>query len=608
MALQPYPCICDLLINGPQHNDNIAILAPEAVPLTYGRLRAQVSDTVRVLNEMGYGRNDRIAMVLPNGPEMAVAFLSVAAGFTCAPLNPLYSQPEFEFYLSDLKAKALIVLSGAPSSAIDAARTLNIPIIELKPSGKEAGLFKLAGETVTRHEDTGFARAGDIALVLHTSGTTSRPKRVPLTQANICASAFNILVSLSLDRNDRCINVMPLFHIHGLIGALLSSMAAGASIVCTPGFMAPEFMGWLREFRPTWYTAVPTIHQKVLELAGNSPVERTSLRFIRSSSSAMPISMMRNLEERFGVPVIEAYGMTEASHQIAANPLPPRSRVPGSVGIARATEVGILGLNGELLSVNESGEVAIRGPNVTSGYENAPEANAAAFINGWLRTGDSGYIDPDGYLHLLGRIKEIINRGGEKVSPFEVEEALLAHPAVKEAAVFPVRDATLGEEVGAAVVLRQSVAVGELKEFLAARLAYFNVPTRLLIVDAIPKGPTGKVSRVNMAEKLGLIDQKKEKAPGRRAPAPGTEIELAKIWSEVLKCTSINANDNFLDLGGDSLMATRVISRVREALGVEVPIISLLDSDDLSAFARVVERRLTSRVDDIKGEKARETV
>jgi acyl-CoA synthetase (AMP-forming)/AMP-acid ligase II/acyl carrier protein len=603
-----HQCIYDLLFNGPQHSDDIAILAPGTVPLTYGGLRAQVSGIVKALNGMGYGRNDRIAIVLPNGPEMAIAFLSVASGFTCAPLNPLYGQPEFEFYLSDLKARALIVLSGVPSPSIDAARALNIPVIELKPSGKEAGLFELAGESVAKHEDTGFASAGDIALVLHTSGTTSRPKRVPLTQANICASASNILESLSLDRDDRCVNVMPLFHIHGLIGALLSSMAAGASIVCTPGFVAAEFIGWMREFRPTWYTAVPTIHQKVLELARDGSMEQISLRFIRSSSSAMPVSVMRGLEERFGVPVIEAYGMTEASHQIASNPLPPGTRLPGSVGIPRGTRVAILGSNGSVLPADDSGEVAVRGPNVTSGYENAPEANAAAFFNGWLRTGDTGYLDASGYLHLLGRLKEIINRGGEKVSPFEVEEALLAHPAVKEAAAFPVRDTTLGEEVGAAVVLRQNATVSELKEFLAARLAYFKVPTRLLIIDIIPKGPTGKVSRVNMAEMLGITGSKRDKSLEKAAPAPGIEAELAKIWAEVLKHSDIQASDNFLELGGDSLMATRVISRIRAVLGVEVPIISLLDADDLSSFARVMERRLNGHAADTKGEKAREKV
>ncbi|HEY3422459.1 MAG TPA: acyl--CoA ligase, partial [Methanocellaceae archaeon] len=535
MVSKTYPCVRDLLFEGAQRNEDVAIEAPGAPPLTYLRLRMQVRDTVTVMCGLGYGRNDRIAMVLPNGPEMAVAFLSIAAGFTCAPLNPFYSQPEFEFYLSDLKAKALIVLSGAPSPSIEAARTLNIPIIELKPLSKEAGRFELSGDKIGGHEDTGVTGPDDIAVILHTSGTTSRPKRVPLTQANICASASNIRESLGLDRNDRCINVMPLFHIHGLIGALLSSIAAGASVVCTPGFMASEFMTWIREFHPTWYTAVPTIHQKVLELAKDNSIAPTDLRLIRSSSSALPISLMRGLEERFGVPVIEAYGMTEASHQITANPLPPRSRIPGSVGIARGTEVAILGVTGEILPEGVAGEVAIRGPNVTSGYEDAPEANASAFFNGWLRTGDSGSLDKDGCLHLLGRIKEIINRGGEKVSPFEVEEALLSHRAVKEAVVFPVRDPALGEEVGAAVVLRQNATVSELKEFLAAHLAYFKVPTRLLIVEAIPKGPTGKVSRINMAEWLVISPRPTlVKTSAKTALSTHTETELAQIWSDVL--------------------------------------------------------------------------
>ena len=589
MAVQ-YTRVCDILFKGPQHNDDIAILAPGELPLDYGMLRKQVSDIIKVLNEMGYGRNDRIAMVLPNGPEMAVAFLSVTAGFTCAPLNPLYSQPEFEFYLSDLKATALIVLSGSPSPSIDAARTLGIPVIELKRSGKKAGLFELSGEKVARHEDTGFAGTDDIALVLHTSGTTSRPKRVPLTQANICASASNILESLRLDRNDRCINVMPLFHIHGLIGALLSSIAAGASVVCTPGFMAPEFMGLMREFRPTWYTAVPTIHQKVLELASISPIKHTGLRFIRSSSSAMPVSIMRGLEERFEVPVIEAYGMTEASHQITANPLPLHSRLPGSVGIARGTEVAILDLSGEILPGGEAGEVSIRGPNVTSGYENAPEANASAFSGGWLRTGDTGYLDEDGYLHLLGRIKEIINRGGEKISPFQVEEALLSHSAVREAVVFPITGGTMGEEVGAAVVLNVSATEGDLKEFLASRLAYFKIPARIVVLESIPKGPTGKVSRIGMAERLGIsLRPTVAKAPVKITPVTHTEAELARIWSDVLHRSDISTLDNFLELGGDSLLATQIMSRIRQTYQVNIPISSVIESESLATLSQAID-------------------
>jgi acyl-CoA synthetase (AMP-forming)/AMP-acid ligase II/acyl carrier protein len=566
-------------------------MAPGRAPLTYGRLREHVTHTVGVLNHMGYGRNDRIAIVLPNGPDMASAFLSVASGATCAPLNPLYSPDEFEFYLSDLQSSALIVQSGEPSHAITAARKLNVPVIELKPL-REAGLFELSGER-GMPAGTNFSGPGDTAIILHTSGTTSRPKRVPLTHANLCASAYNITGSLRLDKNDRCLNVMPLFHIHGLVGALLSSVLAGGSTVCTPGFIAPEFSGWLREFRPTWYTAVPTIHQKILELARNDPALPDSLRFIRSASSALPVSLMRGLEERFGVPVIEAYGMTEASHQIAANPLPPLARKPGSVGLPwGSTDVAILDEAGNMLQRDQAGEVAIRGPGVTAGYENAPEANASAFHAGWLRTGDTGYVDATGYVHLLGRLKEIINRGGEKVSPFEVEEALLAYPRIKEAIVFPVKSVEFGEEVGAAVVAGDGLNISDLKDFLSACLAYFKIPSFITTVESIPKGPTGKVQRIGMAERLGLPERNEKKAlPVRVAPLSGTETEIARIWSEVLHRADIGMLDNFLELGGDSLLATQVMSRIRQVYQIEIPIVSVIDAENLSSLAAEVERR-----------------
>ncbi len=573
-------CIHELL-HGGQDGKSIAVEAPGRAPLSYELLREQVSGVVGTLNGKGYSRNDRIAMVLPNGPEMATAFLSVAAGFTCAPLNPLYSQPEFEFYLTDLRVKALLTAAGEPSPAVDAAKALGIPIIELRPLHGEAGLFQLSGERC----EASFAGPRDTALVLHTSGTTSRPKRVPLTQANICVSADNIAGSLRLRTDDRCLNVMPLFHIHGLIGALLSSIAAGATTVCTPGFISTEFPGWMRDLKPTWYTAVPTIHQKVLQMARGDKAPG-SLRFIRSASSALPVPVMRGLEEAFGVPVIEAYGMTEASHQIAANPLPPFARKPGSVGLPRGTDVAILDAEGNI--VPGTGEVAIRGPVVTAGYENSPEANASAYHAGWLRTGDTGYIDPDGYLHLLGRLKEIINRGGEKISPFEVEEALLAHSAVKEAAAFPIIGGPLGEEVGVAVVTDGSVAVDALKEFLTPRLAYFKVPARIVIVESLPKGATGKVQRIGMAARLGITLEKRE-APPKAAPLTLTESSIAGVWSEVLG-KDVGRLDNFLELGGDSLLATRVASRIRNSLNVEVPIVRIIDSESLAVLAGYVDK------------------
>jgi acyl-CoA synthetase (AMP-forming)/AMP-acid ligase II/acyl carrier protein len=384
---------------------------------------------------------------------------------------------------------------------------------------------------------------------------------------------------------------MPLFHIHGLIGALLSSVAAGATTVCAQGFVAPEFMGWLRDLKPTWYTAVPTIHQKVLEMAKSDPGKYDSLRFIRSASSALPVPVMRSLEERFGVPVIEAYGMTEASHQISVNPLPPLSRKPGSVGLPWGTKVAILDGAGNMLTAGEAGEVAIRGPGVTAGYENNPDANAAAFHDGWLRTGDTGYIDMNGYLHLLGRLKEIINRGGEKVSPFEVEEALLAYPGVKEAAVFPVPGGPMGEEVGAAVVAGDSITVEAIKDFLIPRLAYFKVPSRIVIVESLPKGPTGKVQRIGMDGLLGVpAERVAHQASVKAAPMTRTEVELARIWSEVLRRGDVRALDNFLELGGDSLLATQVMSRIRKSFDVEIPIVSIIESGSLSELGRAIDR------------------
>jgi acyl-CoA synthetase (AMP-forming)/AMP-acid ligase II len=490
----------------------IAIQSPDCPGLSYGALHKQVQEVGTTLRSMGLQRNDRVAIVLPNGPEMAVAFLSVSAWATSAPLNPSYRAREFGFYLSDLDAKALILPQGSESPALSVARTKRIPIIELSVlPGSSAGVFSLLGEGPSKGSAAGspleHAQAADIALVLHTSGTTSRPKIVPLTHLNICTSAGNISVSLALSEVDRCLNVMPLFHIHGLIGALLSSIDAGASVICTLGFDALKFFGWVEASYPTWYTAVPTMHQLILSRAANNMdiVKQHPLRFIRSCSASLPPSVMADLEAVFHAPVLEAYGMTEASHQMACNPLPPRDQKPGSVGVSTGTEIATMDEVG-LLPRGEIGEIVIRGENVFQGYENNPIANREAFTDGWFRTGDEGYIDRDDYLFLTGRIKEIINRGGEKISPREVDEVLLGHAGIAQAVTFSIKHSTLGEDVAAAVVLREGneVTETELREFIAGRLAPYKVPRKIEFLDEIPKGPTGKVQRIGLADKLGL--------------------------------------------------------------------------------------------------------
>ena len=481
-----------------------AISAPSRPGITHADLRAQVHALGRQLRAAQVGPDDRVAMVLANGPAMAAAFVGLSPWCATAPLNPGYKPDEFDFYLSDLDARALVVEQGSNSSAIDVAASRGIPVLRVEERDTAGTLRFMDIDEV----DVQTRPDNAIALVLHTSGTTSRPKMVPLSQANLAASARNIVATLRLGPGDRCLNIMPLFHIHGLMAPVLASMAAGAEVVCTPGFDALRFFSWLGDTEPTWYSAVPTMHQAILARARrNQDVARRSrLRFIRSSSASLPTTVMQSLEETFDAPVIEAYAMTEAAHQMCSNPLPPAARKPGSVGPAAGPQVTILDEQGAILAPGSEGEIAIRGANVTAGYLNNPDANGTAFHGGWFRTGDQGMLDDDGYVKVTGRLKEIINRGGEKIAPLEVDEVLLAHHAVQQACTFAIPHAKLGEEIGAAVVPADGATLTdrELRNFVAERLADFKVPRRFAFVDEIPKGPTGKIQRIGLAKALGF--------------------------------------------------------------------------------------------------------
>jgi acyl-CoA synthetase (AMP-forming)/AMP-acid ligase II len=496
-------------------DDAAAIGAPGREWLTYGGLRTLADGVASSLHEAGVGRGDRVAIVLPNGPEMAAAFVTVAQTAVTAPLNPAYRQEEFEFYLEDLGAKAIILMADDDGPAAQAAEKLGLSIIRMTVAdGAPAGAFELSA-AAGQGADSASPEAGDVALILHTSGTTSRPKIVPLLQSNIVASAGNIAVSLDLTSEDRCLNVMPLFHIHGLIAAVLSTLGSGGQVWCAPGFDALRFFGWLRDAEPTWYTAVPTMHQTILARAGRNAeiIENAKLRFLRSSSASLPGPVMTKLNETFGAPVIEGYGMTEAAHQMCSNPLPPRAQKPGAVGVAAGPEVRVAHEADPVLLSNDAvGEIVISGPNITPGYESNPEANEKNFFEAdgkrWFRTGDQGAFDDEGYLTLTGRLKEIINRGGEKVSPLEVDGILSDHPAVAQALTFALPHDKLGEEVAAAIVLKEGEAAEErdIRNFASERLADFKVPRKVIILDEIPKGATGKLQRIGLAEKLGLVE------------------------------------------------------------------------------------------------------
>ena len=404
-----------------------ALGAPGREWMTFGDLRALAAEVTASLRGFGIGAADRVAIVLPNGPEMAAAFVTIAQGAVTAPLNPAYQREEYSFYLDDLNAKALVVLDGYEGPALAAAEPLGLSILRLHPvAGGPAGQFRLTGTPAKQPAPAGLPGPDATALILHTSGTTSRPKIVPLLQSNLVASAHNIGTSLALTSADRCLNVMPLFHIHGLIAAVTASLAAGASVWCAPGFDALKFFGWLQDIDPTWYTAVPTMHQAILARAGRNAeiIKNARLRFLRSSSSSLPGPVMTQLAETFGAPVVEAYGMTEAAHQMCCNPIEPGKQKPGAVGLPAGPEVRIAHEIENRL-VNGIGEIAISGPNVTPGYEGNPEANVKNFFEAegkrWFRTGDQGAFDDDGFLSLTGRLKENINRGGEQISPVEVD-------------------------------------------------------------------------------------------------------------------------------------------------------------------------------------------
>ena len=567
-------CVRDLLVRASPAS--AAIHGIDGSAISYSSLLEIIGRQLEFLNGAGIGRGDRIAILTTNGPGAAVAFLGAACAAAAAPLNPAYRAREIEFYLSDLRPKALIIEEGIDSPAVDVARGFGMAVFRF-----EQRTFALRGELTNESPvRLGWAQPDDTALLLHTSGTTSRPKLVPLTHRNLCASAANVARTLQLTPSDRCLNIMPLFHIHGLVGAVLSSLAAGASITCAPNLIVTRFFDWLEQSESTWYTAVPTMHQSIL--ARFRPCKHR-LRLIRSSSSALPPQVMADVERAFGVPVVESYGMTEASHQVASNPLPPGVRKPGSVGRPAGPEVSIL-----------DGEVVIRGDTVTSGYEANPEANAAAFLDGWFRTGDQGYLDAGGYLFLTGRIKELINRGGEKIAPREIDEALLEHPSIQQAVAFAVPDERLGEDIGVAVVPKNGVALAEREviEFAALRLADFKVPRVVRIVTEIPMGPTGKLQRIGLAKTLGIQTSATARpvTGSNTMPRSESEARLQGVWSEVMRIAPPGIDDDFFALGGESLQAAQIASRIEQEFGVRLPLVVFRTSPTISGMAEALEQ------------------
>ena len=483
----------------PQSATDLAISVPDGPTVSYGEFGEEIDRVAELLAGAGVQPGRAVSIVLPNSLEFMVVFLGVArSGAIAAPLNSAYTTDEFHFFMEDAEAQ-LVILPEGEHAGREAAAQLGIPTIEASLDGSGRTVLSRGGDALTARRDAPAPSPDDVALFLHTSGTTSRPKGVPLTHGNLATSIKNISDTYALTPDDIAQVVMPLFHVHGLIGVSLSTLSTGGSLVIPPRFSASRFWDEQRESGATWYSAVPTIHQILLARADDEGAPHESFRLIRSCSSALAPAVFEQLEARFGAPVLEAYGMTEASHQMSSNLLPPGERMPGTVGKGTGVDIAIMDDDGNLVSAGERAEVVIRGANVTHGYHNNPEANAEAFTNGWFRTGDQGFLEADGTLTLTGRIKELINRGGEKISPLEVDAALLGHPEVAEAVCFGVPHTMYGEAVQAAVVVSGDTNEDAIRAYCGEHLAGFKVPDRVYIIETMPRTATGKIQRRHIA-------------------------------------------------------------------------------------------------------------
>lgn len=577
-----------------------AIIDTSGTTISYQELSGIISSWKQALARQGIGNGSRIAVVLPNGSDMAVAFLGVTSVATCAPLNSSYSMEEFSFYLQDTGCDGLLVSANHPTAAEEAALDLAIPCHRLRSIRETlSGASPIIGEMPPREQrmpsSGSHSHPDDYALILHTSGTTGKPKRVPLRQDRICRSAAAIAGSLHLTRADRCLNLMPLFHVHGLIGCLLATLYSGGAIITTPGFQPDRVAAWLHDLKPTWYSAVPAIHHSLLRVLRNDEELHHHLRFIRSCSAPLAPSLLKELEEQLHVPVIEAYGMTEASHQIASNPLPPALHKPGSVGIPTGYTIKIQDQHGRDCNPSIRGDVWIRGENLFSGYEDNPVANSEEFMDGFFRTGDEGFIDPDGYLHLTGRIKELINKGGEKVAPREIEEVFLRYPGIDQAVALGIPHGELGEDIGLIVVPNpgHEPAKIDLKNYALKNLAPWKVPSKIHIMNEIPKGPTGKVRRRELAALLSDLESHLE--PPHHHPddekSSGLEKQIQIIWENTLQRGRIGLDDDFFSIGGYSLTALSITTELERTFQVDLPPTILFSAPTIRQLAAVIERK-----------------
>lgn len=577
---------------------HLALSSLDSPPLTYRHLWELVKKTQSQLQKWGICRTQRVVMVAPANSAVTLSLsFAIASSAICIPLNPNFSPSEFLTYLQQLQPQVLVIVSECADAAVKAAVQLNLPIIFATPLHNRTGWFQLQEATENQSQPLFSPPSGeDIAFVFQTSGSTAQPKFVPVTHKGLCYSSSNVKDVLQLGTDDICLNVLPLFHVHGLITNGVVPLLAGNLICLYGNFDGGVFWQWLEQSQATWLSSSPAIYQAMLEAAPKI-LPKLSLRFIRSGSTLLSPKLKQELTQLLNVPFLEAYGMSEAL-TITNTPLSPVVDKPGSVGKVVNGELAIFNQSGETLATQQVGEIAVRGDHITPGYLDDPAANQTSFINGWFRTGDIGYLDAEGDLFLVGRIKEMINRGGEKVSPQEVDAVLLKHPQVLAAATFGISHPSLGEDIAAAVVLKEEeVSLQHLRDYLLQHLAIHKVPSQIFIVKSIPKGTTGKIKRQELASYF--CDQL---TPIYVAPRTEIEVKIAQIWSQVLRLDTIGVDDNFFALGGNSLLATQVISRLHQAFEIKLSFLNFFSAPTVAGLSQEIAQLCLVQDDYEEGE------
>jgi acyl-CoA synthetase (AMP-forming)/AMP-acid ligase II/thioesterase domain-containing protein/acyl carrier protein len=577
--------------------DGPALLAPGRSELAWPAFLGLLRQARTCLGASGIRPGDAVALALPEGPEAVVVLLGVMHAAWAAPVNAALTGAEWREALTRLRARLVITLEGSAVAAVaeEVAAHLQIPLMALKWQPDAAGRvdweMPCAGLPAATAEPVYTAEPG---LLLFTSATTDRPKLVPLPLRKIEAMVAGMRTTLPEADAGRVLLITPLYHLQGIL-SVLHQTASGGTLIATPGFRGDAFGDWIKTFAPTQFTVNPTLCRALLDLCRKDAALRDacrSLRFLTCAGARLPEALRDEWSATIGVPLIEGYGLTEVG-RVTMTPLDVRQHRAGSVGVCCGPETAIMDANGTLLPLGQEGEIVLRGETVFEGYAHDPAATAAAFRHGWFHTGDLGRMDADGFLYLTGRIKEMINRGGEKILPYEVEDALARHPAVAEAAVFGYPHARLGEDVAAGVVTREPVSAPALRGFLAERLAAYKLPRRILFLDAIPKGATGKPQRARLAELLGLAPTTPVED---RAAAPLDDVEapLAAIWSRLLGLPTIHREDDFFLLGGDSLLAVELCLDVEQQWGYRLQESDLVTSATLADVARRIREAKTA--------------